>query len=132
MRNKLWDDSKMNRLAKQIKDNALSDRQEAESLLATCKEAMSNLTGLLQIISMGEDAAPIQSADTLQKLISAAATSLTQMGNANEKLLKLATLLQKYRLKEMDNDKASGADQKNSLFNSLAALTNQEKDGKKA
>ena len=121
----------MNRLAKQIKDNAVSDRKEAEALLAKCKEAMSDLTGLLQLISMGEDATPIQSADTLHKLISAAAISLTQMGNANEKLLKVASLLQKYRLKEMDNDKTSGNDQKNSLFNSLTALTNQEKDGKK-
>tara|TARA_R110000782_G_scaffold184388_2_gene274743 strand:+ start:107710 stop:108120 length:411 start_codon:yes stop_codon:yes gene_type:complete len=128
LKNKMWDDMKMNRLTKKIKDNAESDRKEAEDLLSSCKEAMGDLTSLLQIVSYGEEGSSTQSADTLHKLISAAATALGQMGNANEKLLKLATLLQKYRLKEMDSAKGGTNELKGSMFTALSQLADKKDD----
>jgi len=128
LKNKMWDDVKMNRLTKKIKDNAESDRKEAEALLGSCKEAMGELTSLLQFVPVGMDGDSLQNADTLHKLISAAATALGQMGNANEKLLKLATLLQKYRLKEMDAQKGDIKGGEGSMFTALSNLAGKQDD----
>mgnify|MGYP000350032458 FL=1 len=40
LKNKMWSDQKMNRLVKEIKDNAKADRDAAQQLFEDCKTAM--------------------------------------------------------------------------------------------
>ena len=129
----MWDDVKINRLAKEVQKNAFADRAESEALLTTCKTAMTELVSLLQDVpvGIGENAITVQNADTLHKLISAASTALSQMGSANEKLLKLATFLQKFRFKEMDGEVTGpkGQELKGSMFSSLKSMLDKKDDG---
>ena len=121
----MWSDAKMNRLVKQIKDNAICDRESSKELLEQCKEAMRELGSRVFFDDEGS-----ASVDAFTKLISAATQSLNQMGTANEKLLKLAQTMQKYQLKEMDIDKNSPAAKElnGSFFSNLTAMI--DRDGK--
>lgn len=123
----MWSDQKMNRLVKIIKGNAESDRKEASDLLDSCKSSLRDLGGGLQ-----EDGNGNPTVDMFTKLIGAATQSLSQMGAANEKLLKLAQTMQKYQLKEMDLESKGGKagnEHHRSMFNSLNALVQEGKDG---
>jgi len=116
----------MNRLVKQIKDNAMSDRNSALQLFEECKGALGDIGNRIVFDIEGNP-----SADTFAKLISASTQALTQMGAANEKLLKLAQTMQRYQLKEMDMDKSSGTaahELKGSLFSNLNSML-KDKDG---
>ena len=122
----MWSDQKMNRLVKIIKGNAEGDRKEASDLLELCKQSIQELGTGLQ-----EDAQGNLNVDTFTRLISAATQSLSQMGAANEKLLKLAQTMQKYQLKEMDLESKggkAGSEHNRSMFNSLNALVREGKD----
>lgn len=114
MKNKMWDEDKINRLAKQIQRNAENDRDEALTLFKDCKEVMSTL-------ALGGP-----SVDDFSKLISSCTQALNQMGVANEKLLKLAGLLQKHAFKVMDIEAKSpeGNQLTGSLFDQLKKLNN--------
>lgn len=111
----MWDEDKINRLAKQIKVNAEADRDEASDLFERCREKMDEM----------EDCG----IDEFTKLISTCATALNQMGVANEKLLKLAGLLQKHAFKVLDIDASDpeGKEAQGSLFNQLKALNKSKK-----
>ena len=116
----------MKRLIKSIKGNAEGDRKEASELLRLCKSSLQELGSGIQ-----EDAAGNQNVDSFTKLIGAATQSLSQMGAANEKLLKLAQTMQKYQLKEMDLENKggkAGSEHNRSMFNSLNALVQEGKD----
>lgn len=91
LKNKLWDEDKLNRLAKEIKENATNDRDIAKDLLEKCKVEL-------------EDAIVSNDKEIFTKLISACTQALAQMGSANEKLLKLIGVLQKHQFKEQDMD----------------------------
>jgi hypothetical protein len=69
----------------------------------------------------------MQSADAFTKLIQSATLALNQAGIANERLLKLAMLLQKF---EADKAKQGGktAQLSGSLFSSIEKLANQKSD----
>lgn len=93
LKNKVWDEDKLNRLAKKIQDNASEDRAKSEMLYQRAIEAMDNLDdGTL---------------DGFTKLITTCTQALNQMGIANERLLKLAGMLQKHAFKVMDIDAKS-------------------------
>lgn len=128
----MWTDEKMNRLVKEIRDNAKKDRKESEALLEECKAAMQELRegSLLQIVTMGSDGETILNADAFYKLINASTQAINQMGAANERLLKLATTMQKYQLKEMDiKNKANNSKDTDSVFAKLNAMANDEDSG---
>ena len=115
LKNKMWDEDKINRLAKDIKANATSDRDVAKELLETCKaevaEALAN-----------------NDKEAFTKLISACTQALGQMGSANEKLLKLISILQKHQFNEqnMDLKDPSKGLGNGSLFSKLDGLLKDE------
>ena len=117
----------MNRLVKEIKENAKSDRDAALELFEDCKAAMQDLAG--NRVVFNDDGVP--NVDAFSKIIAASTNALGQMGVANEKLLKLAQTMQKYQLKEMDLEgKGAGSQQeiKGSLFSNLNAMLNKDKN----
>ena len=127
LKNKMWSDQKMNRLVKEIKDNAKSDRDAAQQLFEDCKTAMQDLGE--HRVTFDDNGIP--SVDAFTKIIAASTNALGQMGIANEKLLKLAQTMQKYQLKEMDLEGKAGPAQqelKGSFFSNLNAMLNKEKD----
>tara|TARA_R100000808_G_C2149761_1_gene158275 strand:- start:1628 stop:1984 length:357 start_codon:yes stop_codon:yes gene_type:complete len=117
----------MNRLVKEIKDNAKSDRDAAQQLFEDCKDAMQDL-GQARV-NFDDNGNP--NVDAFTKIIAASTNALGQMGTANEKLLKLAQTMQKYQLKEMDLEGKAGPSQQElngSLFSNLNAMLNKDKD----
>mgnify|MGYP003138032735 FL=1 len=126
----MWSDAKMNRLVKEIKENAKSDRQAAIELFQDCKSAMQDLAG--NRVSFDDNGNP--NVDAFTKIIAASTNALGQMGVANEKLLKLAQTMQKYQLKEMDLEGKAGPAQqelKGSFFSNLNAMLGKDKDAQK-
>ncbi len=127
LKNKMWSDQKMNRLVKEIRDNADSDRQAAQKLFEDCKVAMEDL-GQARVTF---DTNGNPNVDAFAKIISASTNALGQMGIANEKLLKLAQTMQKYQLKEMDLEGKGGPAQqelKGSIFSNLTAMLNKDEN----
>ncbi len=123
----MWSDQKMNRLVKEIKENAKADRDAAQELFEDCKLAMTDLAG--NRVVFDDNGNP--SVDAFSKLIAASTNALGQMGVANEKLLKLAQTMQKYQLKEMDLEGKAGPAQqelKGSFFSNLNAMVSKDKD----
>ena len=112
----MWDEDKINRLAKKIQTNAESDRDEALILFEKCKEMMDSLAEIGPCV------------DDFSKIISSCTQALNQMGVANEKLLKLAGLLQKHAFKIMDIDAKSpeGNQLHGSLFDHLKKLNKSD------
>ncbi len=127
LKNKMWSDTKMNRLVKEIKDNAKSDRDAAQQLFEDCKIAMQDLAN--NRVVFDDNGNP--NVDAFTKIIAASTNALGQMGVANEKLLKLAQTMQKYQLKEMDLEGKSGSAQqelKGSVFSNLNAMLSKDKN----
>lgn len=127
LKNKMWSDQKMNRLVKEIKDNAKADRESAQQLFQDCKEAMQDLGQ--SRVNFDDNGNP--NVDAFTKIIAASTNALGQMGIANEKLLKLAQTMQKYQLKEMDLEGKAGPaqqDLKGSVFSNLNAMLSKDKD----
>lgn len=130
LKNKMWSDQKMNRLVKEIKDNAQSDRESAQHLFEDCKTAMQDLAG--NRVNFDDNGNP--NVDAFTKIIAASTNALGQMGIANEKLLKLAQTMQKYQLKEMDLEGKSGPAQqelKGSFFSNLNAMLSKDTNDQK-
>lgn len=124
LKNKMWSDQKMNRLVKQIKDNASADRDAATELFNECKAALRDLGTRVDSDEEGNS-----NVDAFTKLISASTQALNQMGVSNEKLLKLAQTMQKYQLKEMDLEGKTGSasqELKGSFFSNLNSLLNKD------
>jgi len=92
---------KIDRILKTIKTNAEDDRGEAKQLLKEVKDTLGELTSRIQQVEGAE------SVDAFAKLVQSAATALNMMGNANEKLLKLVAILQKFG---ESNSKKDGTD----------------------
>jgi len=127
LKNKMWSDQKMNRLVKEIKDNAKADRDAAQQLFEDCKTAMQDLGQ--NRVNFDDNGNP--NVDAFTKIIAASTNALGQMGVANEKLLKLAQTMQKYQLKEMDLEGKAGPAQqelKGSFFSNLNAMLNKDKN----
>jgi hypothetical protein len=125
LKNKMWSDAKMNRLIKQITTNANDDRDSAKDLLSRCTDALKDLGE--QAIHVNDDGTV--SVDAFTKLVAASTQALSQMGVANEKLLKLTQTMQKYQLKEMDLDSKTGSaanELKGSFFSNLTSLVDKE------
>lgn len=115
---------KIQRLLKTIDTNAKEDRKEAKDLLKKVKE---ELADYLQNPPVDENGNPLPIGDTFHKLVQSAVLALNQAGIANERLLKLATLLQKFdSSKEKDPTKVK--ELKGSLFAGLDKLVNGGKD----
>jgi len=117
----------MNRLVKEIKENAKADRDAAQQLFEDCKGAMQDLGQ--SRVNFDEQGNP--NVDAFTKIIAASTNALGQMGVANEKLLKLAQTMQKYQLKEMDLEGKAGPAQqevKGSLFSNLNAMLSKDKN----
>ena len=123
LKNEITSPAKIQRLLKTIDTNAKDDRKEAQDLLSKVKEALSQLTENLQM----DAESGMQSADAFTKLIQSATLALNQAGIANERLLKLAMLLQKF---EADKTKQGGktAQLSGSLFSNIERLANQKSD----
>ena len=127
LKNKMWSDQKMNRLVKEIKENAKADRDAAHQLFEDCKTAMQDLAG--NRVVFDDNGNP--NVDAFTKIIAASTNALGQMGVANEKLLKLAQTMQKYQLKEMDLEGKAGPAQqelKGSVFSNLNAMLSKDKN----
>lgn len=124
LKNKPWDESKLTRLLKNIQDNATSDRAEAEILLASTKAALQDV---IANGSLNDDSPEsfISSVDAIHKAVTACIAALNQLGVANERLLKLAQTLQKYKFKEMDLE-AKGSGGKKSLFDDLSSFVDDD------
>ena len=101
LKNSLSTPQKIDRILKTIKTNAEGDRGEAKQLLKEVKDALGELTSRIQQVEGAE------SVDAFAKLVQSAATALNMMGNANEKLLKLVAILQKFG---ESNSKKDGTD----------------------
>lgn len=116
--------AKIQRLLKTIQGNAKDDRSEALELLSAVKAKLRELTE-----SPPEDAEgnPLPIVDTFTKFIQSATLALNQAGVANERLLKLAALLQKFDSKSKDGKKA-GEDVNKSLFAQLQKIQSQDDD----
>jgi len=131
LKNKMWSDQKMNRLVKEIKNNANADREAAQQLFEECRTAMQDLGD--HRVSFDDNGNP--TVDAFTKIIAASTNALGQMGVANEKLLKLAQTMQKYQLKEMDLEGKAGPAQqelKGSFFSNLNAMLNKDTDASQA
>jgi hypothetical protein len=119
LKNKEQTDSKIQRLLKNIKEAAISDRAEANELLASIKAQLS------KVIEAGDvDSEEGFNTDSFVKLIQSAGIALQQAGAANEKLIKLANLLYKMS----SSSSASGDKSKKSVFGELGRLIQDEED----
>lgn len=123
LKNEITSPSKIQRLLKTIDTNAKHDRKEAQDLLAKVKETLDLLTDRLPT----DMESGMQSADSFTKLIQTATLALNQAGIANERLLKLAMLLQKFHAENMKNGTKTGQ-LNGSLFASIEKLANQKID----
>lgn len=120
LKNEITSSAKINRLLKTINVNAKEDRDEAQKLLAAAKEA---LEALQSPIEQNRETGTTY-VDSFVKLLNAATLALNQAGNANEKLLKLASLLQKFNSESKKNGNA-GVSLNGSLFKTIEDLANK-------
>jgi hypothetical protein len=125
LKNEITSPKKIQRLLKKISDNAVEDRNEAQDLLSKVKTA---LNSFLENPPETDEGEQIIGGDSFHKLIQSAVLALNQAGIANERLLKLASLLQKYVSGKEKGVK--GADVETSLFNTIKELasSNDEED----
>jgi mevalonate kinase len=117
LKNVITSPAKIQRLLKKISVNADTDRDRANKLLDKVEEALKQF---LANSTENEEGANGE----FHKLIQSAVLALNQAGIANERLLKLATLLQKF---ETDGGKGKSKDSGQmggSLFANLNKLAN--------
>lgn len=124
LKNEITSSKKIQRLLKTIDTNAKEDRKEAKDLLKKVKEELSDY---LESPPMDEAGNPLPIGDTFHKLVQSAVLALNQAGIANERLLKLATLLQKFNPSN-EKDPLKQKELKGSLFAGLDRLVNGKKD----
>lgn len=119
LKNSIVSQQKIDRILKSIKDNADTDRIEASNLLEGIKEQLSTI-----------DLTAENGLDGYTKLIAAALSAINQMGNANDKLIKLSTILQKYmQSKKEESDLLKpGSGSFFSQLTSLAGKKDQDTD----
>jgi len=119
LKNEITSPGKIQRLLKTIDTNAKKDREEAQDLLRTVREALSNLDNPIE----HNNQTGSTTVDSFTKLINTAILALNQAGIANERLLKLANLLQKY---QADTKKTgSNVNLTGSLFKTIEDLANK-------
>lgn len=128
LKNKVWEQSTINRLCKEVKKNAEDDRQEAKKLLSIVKNELANL---IRINTNDDGEVERPGIDAVSKLVSSACQALNQMGVANERLLKFVQLIHKFKTEE-DKLEKSGAPAsklnalKGSLFSELQSFTKED------
>lgn len=110
--------ARVQRLLKRIEDNAKLDRKEANELLTKAKNTIK------EIIEDPTEEGGIN-IDSLTKLIQAAVTALNQSGAANEKLLKLVSLMQRMSSPASKDEKGKQG-KTASPFETLALLTSKD------
>lgn len=115
---------KVQRLLKTIDTNAKEDRREAKDLLKKVKD---ELADYLQNPPNDENGNPVPIGDTFHKLVQSAVLALNQAGIANERLLKLATLLQKFDSSK-EKDPLKVKEMNGSFFAGLAKIADGGKD----
>lgn len=119
LKNEITSPAKIQRLLKTIDSNAREDREQAQELLKTVKDVLDALPNPLEV----NDQTGITSPDAFTKLITTAISAINQAGIANERLLKLAALLQKYNT---GNEKGGkGVALNGSLFKTIEELANK-------
>ena len=118
-------DAKIQRLLKTINHNASTDRKEALELLDQVK---SKLKDLVENPPANEDGIPLNSIESFTRLIQSASIALNQAGIANEKLLKLAALLQKFYAEKTKKGAVDSGNLNSSLFSQLQKISNEEDD----
>lgn len=124
LKNAITSEKKIQRLLKTIDTNAKEDRKEAKKLLDKVK---TELDDYLENPPVDENGNPVPIGDSFHKLVQSAVLALNQAGIANERLLKLATLLQRF-ISSADKDPTKAKDLKGSLFSSLDKLVNTGKN----
>lgn len=118
-------EGKIQRLLKTINTNASSDRKDALGLLDQVK---AQLKDLVENPPTDEAGNPLPSIDSFTKLIQSASIALNQAGIANEKLLKLAALLQKFYAEKQKSSGNVSEKLNTSLFSQLQKISNEEDD----
>jgi hypothetical protein len=113
--------AKIQRLLKKISINADSDRSRANNLLDKVEKALEDY-----LENQNEE----QTGDSFHKLIQSAVLALNQAGIANERLLKLATLLQRFQVQGGPKAKEAAEVTHDSLFSKLQDLANNPADDK--
>lgn len=114
LKNSIISQPKIDRLLKTIKDNAETDRIEASTLLESIKTELSR-------VEITSD----NGIDQYAKLISAALGAINQMGNANDKLIKLSTIIQKFvQSKKDESDPLKSGS--GSFFSQLSSLAGKK------
>ena len=116
-------EGKIQRLLKTINSNASSDRKDALELLDQVK---SKLKDLVENPPTDENGNVLPTIDSFTKLIQSASIALNQAGIANEKLLKLATLLQKFYAEKQKGGGADTGKLNSSLFSQLQKISNED------
>lgn len=120
LKKSLVNQNEFNRLLKTIKEAAERDRIEGVELLNLVKAELADRAATAA--DNPENPFPI---DSFVKLVSSALSSLAQMGNANDKLLKLAALVQRAISGAQESD-GKGKSTK-SIFDELTNLTRPDK-----
>jgi hypothetical protein len=110
--------AKVQRIVKTVQVNATKDREIATVLLKKVTQELDSF-----LASPPED----RNIDNFVKLVQSSVMALNQMGVANEKLLKLGSLLMKYNSDKSKNKGFSDSDDTNkSFFATLKDLTDQD------
>jgi len=118
LKNPIISKEKVDRLLKTIKDNSESDRIEASELLTDIKNQL-----------QGIDLSSEDGLDGYVKLVNTALNAISQMGNANDKLLKLTGIIQKFlQTAAKDGDSEGLGKAAGSFFSQLTALSNKKDD----
>jgi hypothetical protein len=116
-------EGKIQRLLKTINTNASNDRKDALELLDQVK---AKLKDLVENPPTDEQGNVLPTIDSFTKLIQSASIALNQAGIANEKLLKLATLLQKFYAEKQKSGGADTGKLNSSLFSQLQKISNED------
>lgn len=108
----------IDRLLKNIQNNARNDREAGEKVLVEANKLIADL--------ISEDfESPVNKTIALTNAINSSVQALNQIGKANESLIKLASILQKFVQHTGSKDKEFDA---GSLFDDLSKITGELKD----
>jgi len=117
LKNPIISRQKVDRILKTIKDNADTDRIEASNLLEEIKAQLS--------VVIPNDR---ESLEGYVRLVNTALAAINQMGNANDKLLKLTGVIQKFIQQTEKEDPVGLGKAAGSFFSQLTAISSKKDD----
>ena len=112
--------AKINRLIKAVKDNAIKDRKKSEELLA-------KVSNTFEQIHSNFDSEDNEGVKIYTEIAKTVIQAINSNGAANEKLLKIATLMQRFIEKD-DLSKKGKAPGFGSLFKEVQLLADEDND----